>query len=86
MIQKSYQSCLFFQDSPIFETMPSGGPGNFLERFASIVDRGVMFCGAQHGAMDKFALMIFPVCFFLFTIIYWTTYLSEAYRAMNRLN
>lgn len=63
-----------------------GGPGNFQERFASMIDRGVMFCGAQHGAMDKFALMIFPICFFLFTIIYWTTYLSEAHRAMDRLN
>ncbi|CAG9585267.1 unnamed protein product [Danaus chrysippus] len=72
------------KDSPILETMTAGdSSGSFLVRIATIVDRGVMFCGAQHGALDKFALMIFPICFILFTIIYWTTYISEAYRAMH---
>ncbi|XP_045445420.1 glycine receptor subunit alpha-4-like [Melitaea cinxia] len=70
------------RDSPIFETIPGDTSGSFLVRFAAMIDRGVMFCGAQHGALDKFALMVFPICFILFTIIYWTTYLSEAHRAM----
>ncbi|XP_026724570.1 glycine receptor subunit alpha-4-like isoform X2 [Trichoplusia ni] len=70
------------RDSPILESMPSGnGPSSFLMRLGAKVDRGVMFCGAQHGTLDKFALMLFPMCFVLFTIIYWTTYLSEAHRA-----
>ncbi|CAH0604810.1 unnamed protein product [Chrysodeixis includens] len=70
------------RDSPILESMPSGnGPSSFLMRLGAKVDRGVMFCGAQHGTLDKFALMLFPMCFCLFTIIYWTTYLSEAHRA-----
>ncbi|XP_075969761.1 glycine receptor subunit alpha-2-like isoform X2 [Anticarsia gemmatalis] len=72
------------RDSPILESMPSAnGGGSFVTRLGSMVDRGVMFCGAQHGALDKFALMIFPVCFLLFNIIYWTTYLSEAHKAMR---
>ncbi|CAH2086287.1 unnamed protein product [Euphydryas editha] len=70
------------RDSPILDTIPGDTSGSFLVRFAAMADRGVMFCGAQHGALDKFALMVFPICFFLFTIIYWTTYLSEAHRAM----
>ncbi|XP_050345610.1 glycine receptor subunit alpha-4-like isoform X2 [Nymphalis io] len=70
------------RDSPILDTMPGDSSGSFLVRFAAMADRGVMFCGAQHGALDKFALMVFPICFILFTIIYWTTYLSEAHRAM----
>ncbi|XP_026495353.2 glycine receptor subunit alpha-4-like isoform X7 [Vanessa tameamea] len=70
------------RDSPILDTMPGDSSGSFLVRFAAMADRGVMFCGAQHGALDKFALMVFPICFTLFTIIYWTTYLSEAHRAM----
>ncbi|XP_026495350.2 glycine receptor subunit alpha-4-like isoform X4 [Vanessa tameamea] len=70
------------KDSPILDTMPGDSSGSFLVRFAAMADRGVMFCGAQHGALDKFALMVFPICFTLFTIIYWTTYLSEAHRAM----
>ncbi|CAH0721789.1 unnamed protein product, partial [Brenthis ino] len=72
------------KDSPILETMPAGDPsGSFYVRFAAMVERGVMFCGAQDGALDKFALILFPLSFLLFIIIYWTTYLSEAHRAMH---
>ncbi|CAH0406403.1 unnamed protein product [Chilo suppressalis] len=67
------------KDSPIFDTMPPGDrPTNFMARMAAMADRGVMFCGAQHGTLDRFALILFPLCFVLFNIIYWTTYLSEA--------
>ncbi|XP_023940916.1 glycine receptor subunit alpha-4-like isoform X1 [Bicyclus anynana] len=70
------------KDSPILE-MPGDASDSFLSRFATKVDHGVMFCGAQHGALDRYALMVFPLCFLLFTIIYWTTYLSEAHKAMH---
>ncbi|XP_049867488.1 gamma-aminobutyric acid receptor subunit delta-like isoform X2 [Pectinophora gossypiella] len=74
------------RDSPILERMPrNGGNSSFMARVASMADRGVLFCGAQHGALDRFALMLFPVCFFLFTVIYWTTYLSEAHRATQKV-
>ncbi|XP_030027201.1 gamma-aminobutyric acid receptor subunit delta isoform X3 [Manduca sexta] len=72
------------QDSPILDSMPpNGGPSSFITRIAGMADRGVMFCGAQHGALDKYALMVFPICFLLFNVIYWTTYLSEAHRVMH---
>ncbi|KAM3963051.1 glycine receptor subunit alpha-4 [Aphomia sociella] len=76
------------RDSPILEAMQSSGGGRAasgtLARVGEMVERGVMFCGAQHGALDRFALMIFPICFILFNIIYWTTYLSEAHRVYDK--
>lgn len=84
-LKQQFEHQTIQRDSPILDSMPSGsGPSTWLTRIASTIDHGVMFCGAQHGALDKFALMIFPVCFMLFSIIYWTTYLSEAHRAMNK--
>ncbi|XP_038215699.1 gamma-aminobutyric acid receptor subunit delta-like isoform X2 [Zerene cesonia] len=72
------------KDSPILEAMPPTGSANTVwSRIAAAADRGVMFCGAQHGALDRYALMVFPMCFTLFTVIYWTTYLSEAHRALH---
>lgn len=53
-------------------------------RFAALADRAVMFCGAQHGTLDRYALMIFPLMFFLFTVTYWTVYLNEAHAAANK--
>ncbi|XP_072943366.1 glycine receptor subunit alpha-4-like isoform X3 [Epargyreus clarus] len=73
------------KDSPILETLPTSRmSSSFFSRIGEIIDSGVMFCGAQHGALDRYALIVFPMCFVLFTIIYWTTYLSEAHRAMHK--
>ncbi|XP_072943372.1 gamma-aminobutyric acid receptor subunit pi-like isoform X9 [Epargyreus clarus] len=73
------------RDSPILETLPTSRmSSSFFSRIGEIIDSGVMFCGAQHGALDRYALIVFPMCFVLFTIIYWTTYLSEAHRAMHK--
>ncbi|XP_059057061.1 glycine receptor subunit alpha-4-like [Achroia grisella] len=77
------------RDSPMLDTLQSSGGGGrsgsgTLARLGALVDSGVMFCGAQHGALDRFALMVFPVCFFLFNVIYWTTYLSEAHRVYDK--
>ncbi|XP_028170781.1 gamma-aminobutyric acid receptor subunit delta-like isoform X2 [Ostrinia nubilalis] len=69
------------RDSPILEAMASGDrPTGAMARMSAMVYDGVMFCGAQHGTLDRIALILFPVGFFLFNIIYWTTYLSEASR------
>ncbi|XP_026758040.1 gamma-aminobutyric acid receptor subunit delta-like isoform X2 [Galleria mellonella] len=77
------------RDSPMLDTIQSSGGGGMsgrgtLARIGALVDSGVMFCGAQHGALDRFALMVFPFCFFLFNVIYWTTYLSEAHRVYDK--
>ncbi|XP_037973837.2 gamma-aminobutyric acid receptor subunit delta isoform X3 [Plutella xylostella] len=68
------------RDSPILEA-PGARPSNPMARFAAFVDNFIMYCGAQHGAVDRYALMLFPFSFLLFTVIYWTTYLTEAHRA-----
>ncbi|XP_041976829.1 gamma-aminobutyric acid receptor subunit delta-like isoform X3 [Aricia agestis] len=73
------------QDSPILDAIPSNEhPKGFCGRVGALMDRGIMFCGAQHGTLDRYALMVFPICFVLFTIAYWTTYLSEAHRVLNK--
>ncbi|XP_047512485.1 gamma-aminobutyric acid receptor subunit delta-like isoform X2 [Pieris napi] len=72
------------KDSPILEAIQQSGSANGVwARICTSAEKGVMFCGAQHGALDRYALIVFPLCFILFTVIYWTTYLSEAHRAMH---
>lgn len=58
------------------DTLERDGSEGVLSRLGACVYKGIMFCGAQHGALDRIALMVFPMCFVLFAIIYWTTYLS----------
>ncbi|XP_073943370.1 glycine receptor subunit alpha-2-like [Choristoneura fumiferana] len=66
---------------PIMDTLERNGSEGVMARLVACVYKGIMFCGAQHGALDRIALMVFPLCFVLFAIIYWTTYLSA-----NRFN
>ncbi|XP_028036799.1 gamma-aminobutyric acid receptor subunit delta-like isoform X2 [Bombyx mandarina] len=76
-LKQQFEHQAIQRDSPILESIPPGGRATgFVTRMRGIIDNGVMFCGAQHGALDKYALMIFPMCFLLFNVIYWTTYLS----------
>lgn len=76
-LKQQFEHQAIQRDSPILESIPPGGRATgFVTRMRGVIDNGVMFCGAQHGALDKYALMIFPMCFLLFNVIYWTTYLS----------
>ncbi|KAL0842224.1 hypothetical protein ABMA28_014384 [Loxostege sticticalis] len=79
-LKQQFDNQAIQRDSPILEAMSGDRPTNVLARMSAMVDQGVMFCGAQHGTLDRFALIIFPVSFFLFNVIYWTTYLNEASR------
>ncbi|XP_063378304.1 glycine receptor subunit alpha-2-like isoform X2 [Cydia fagiglandana] len=65
---------------PMMETLGGRAAQGALARVGACIDKGIMFCGAQHGTLDRFALILFPCCFALFNIIYWTTYLSEVHR------
>ncbi|XP_013195946.1 glycine receptor subunit alpha-2 isoform X1 [Amyelois transitella] len=75
------------RDSPMLEAMAMQSPAtptNTRARIASLIERAIMFCGAQHGSLDRFALMLFPMSFLLFNIIYWTAYLYEAHQRNNK--
>ncbi|GBP85292.1 hypothetical protein EVAR_56841_1 [Eumeta japonica] len=84
-LKQQFEHQTIQRDSPIFESVASGStPTTWRLRIGAQVDKAVMFCGAQHGSMDRYALMVFPICFILFASIYWTTYLSEAYIKMQK--
>ncbi|XP_059480942.1 glycine receptor subunit alpha-4-like isoform X2 [Neocloeon triangulifer] len=38
----------------------------------------VSFCGSSRGTLDQGSLLLFPLVFILFTIVYWVSYMSEA--------
>lgn len=38
----------------------------------------VLYCGSQRGMVDQVSLVLFPICFVLFTVIYWISYVSES--------
>lgn len=40
----------------------------------------ILYCGSQRGILDRVSLTLFPLCFFIFCLIYWFSYLSEAQR------
>ncbi|XP_052873845.1 glycine receptor subunit alpha-2-like [Anopheles cruzii] len=48
------------------------------KRFRNVADVALMYAGSQRGRLDQLSLIIFPVSFLIFTISYWTMYLTES--------
>uniref|UniRef100_A0A182IU33 Neurotransmitter-gated ion-channel transmembrane domain-containing protein n=1 Tax=Anopheles atroparvus TaxID=41427 RepID=A0A182IU33_ANOAO len=48
------------------------------KRFRNVADVALMYAGSQRGRLDQLSLVIFPVSFLIFTISYWTMYLTES--------
>ncbi|XP_055611229.1 glycine receptor subunit alpha-2-like isoform X2 [Uranotaenia lowii] len=49
-------------------------------RFRNVADVALMYAGSQRGRLDQISLIIFPLSFLIFTIAYWTMYISESNR------
>ncbi|KAJ9595151.1 hypothetical protein L9F63_013559, partial [Diploptera punctata] len=47
-------------------------------KFRMVAEYVVLYCGSQRGMVDQVSLVLFPICFMLFTIIYWVSYVSSA--------
>ncbi|XP_055630145.1 glycine receptor subunit alphaZ1-like isoform X2 [Toxorhynchites rutilus septentrionalis] len=47
-------------------------------RFRNVADVALMYAGSQRGRLDQISLIIFPLSFLIFTIAYWTMYISES--------
>ncbi|XP_065215872.1 glycine receptor subunit alpha-2-like isoform X2 [Planococcus citri] len=45
-----------------------------------LTHHAILYCGSQRGVLDRISLTLFPLCFFIFCLIYWFSYLSEAQR------
>ncbi|XP_049789238.1 glycine receptor subunit alpha-4-like [Schistocerca nitens] len=52
-------------------------------KFRAVAEYVVLYCGSQRGMVDQVSLVLFPVCFFLFTTVYWISYVSESRMRMN---
>uniref|UniRef100_A0A8W7P6X4 Neurotransmitter-gated ion-channel transmembrane domain-containing protein n=1 Tax=Anopheles coluzzii TaxID=1518534 RepID=A0A8W7P6X4_ANOCL len=48
------------------------------KRFRNVADVALLYAGSQRGRLDQLSLIIFPVSFLIFTISYWTMYLTES--------
>jgi hypothetical protein len=64
------------------------GPGGGTDvghgrRVRAIAECCVAFCGSPRGTLDQGSLVLFPLVFCLFTIVYWASYTSEASNRMD---
>ncbi|XP_049289655.1 glycine receptor subunit alpha-2-like isoform X1 [Anopheles funestus] len=48
------------------------------KRFRNVADVALLYAGSQRGRLDQLSLIIFPLSFLIFTISYWTMYLTES--------
>lgn len=48
------------------------------KRFRNVADVALLYAGSTRGKLDQISLILFPVSFLLFTIIYWVLYLNES--------
>lgn len=52
-------------------------------RLRMLTHHVILYCGSQRGILDRVSLTFFPLCFLIFTIIYWFSYISETHRAIT---
>ncbi|XP_069702867.1 glutamate-gated chloride channel-like [Periplaneta americana] len=57
---------------------PEGTEPPARKKFRMVAEYVVLYCGSQRGMVDQVSLVLFPICFMLFTIIYWVSYVSES--------
>lgn len=48
------------------------------KKFKNVAEYALLYAGSQRGKLDQISLIVFPLSFLLFTIVYWTLYLSES--------
>lgn len=47
-------------------------------RFRNAAEYALLYAGSQRGRLDQISLVLFPLSFLVFTIVYWVLYLSES--------
>lgn len=47
-------------------------------RFRHAAEYALLYAGSQRGRLDQISLVLFPLSFLVFTIVYWVLYLSES--------
>ncbi|XP_016659655.1 glycine receptor subunit alphaZ1-like [Acyrthosiphon pisum] len=47
-------------------------------RFQLITRHVILYCGSPRGTLDQVSLALFPLCFVIFSVMYWISYLNES--------
>jgi hypothetical protein len=53
------------------------------QKTRAIAEYCVSFCGSSRGTIDQGSLVLFPLVFCLFAVVYWASYASEAAHRMS---
>ncbi|XP_037926157.1 glycine receptor subunit alpha-4-like isoform X2 [Hermetia illucens] len=48
------------------------------KRFRNVAEYALLYAGSQRGKLDQISLIVFPLTFFIFAVVYWILYLSES--------
>ncbi|KAL1140611.1 hypothetical protein AAG570_000541, partial [Ranatra chinensis] len=57
---------------------PDISTGQGKRKFQLLTQHVILYVGSQRGKIDQVSLALFPLCFILFTITYWISYISES--------
>ncbi|XP_025411445.1 glycine receptor subunit alpha-1-like isoform X2 [Sipha flava] len=49
-------------------------------RFQLLTKHVILYCGSQRGTLDQVSLALFPLCFVVFSVVYWISYIGESRR------
>ncbi|XP_025207706.1 glycine receptor subunit alpha-3-like isoform X3 [Melanaphis sacchari] len=49
-------------------------------RFRLVAKHVILYCGSPRGILDQVSLALFPLCFILFSVMYWISYITESRR------
>ncbi|XP_060836653.1 glycine receptor subunit alpha-2-like isoform X2 [Rhopalosiphum padi] len=49
-------------------------------RFQLVARHVILYCGSPRGTLDQVSLALFPLCFILFSVLYWISYITESRR------
>ncbi|KAK6625241.1 hypothetical protein RUM43_005535 [Polyplax serrata] len=54
------------------------------KKFRKVTEYVILYCGNQRGTLDQVSLILFPLCFLLFTTVYWISYIKESRMRMHQ--
>lgn len=64
----------------------TGSSGIGKLRFQLIARQIILYCGSQRGTLDQVSLALFPLCFVVFAVVYWISYITESRRTSMAAN
>ncbi|XP_055387563.1 glycine receptor subunit alpha-2-like isoform X1 [Condylostylus longicornis] len=75
--QENQQSTSQQSQEDVSATSSDRGVGG-RKRFKNVAEYALLYAGSQRGKLDQISLVLFPLSFLVFAIVYWVLYLSES--------